>query len=278
VTEDGAEIALAGGVGNGGRVVRVADTVRRPPTAASPVARAITLHLESVGFDRCQRFRGVDDEGRDVYSFVAGEVPLPPFAAWTHTDEALAEVASVLRDFHAAMESFPAEPASAWCLDLADTNGAAETICHNDVCPENVVFADARVAALIDFDLAAPGRRVWDVARTARMWAPVSAPGTRSEWPAALDAMHRLDVFLRAYGLTHGQAAHFPDTLQQAIAQGQAWVRRKVESGEPAFVEMWHRLGLSTRYDADEVWLSENRLAIGAVAARSVVTRAAGSE
>lgn len=41
-------------------------------------------------------------------------------------------------------------------------------LCHNDVCPENVVFRDGRAAALIDFDLAAPGRALWDIAMTAR--------------------------------------------------------------------------------------------------------------
>lgn len=49
-------------------------------------------------------------------------------------------------------------------------------LCHNDVCPENVVFRNGRATALIDFDLAAPGRAVWDVAMTARYWVPMLDP------------------------------------------------------------------------------------------------------
>jgi len=39
-------------------------------------------------------------------------------------------------------------------LQLADPEGGT-TLCHNDVCPDNVVFRDGHAAALIDFDLAA---------------------------------------------------------------------------------------------------------------------------
>jgi hypothetical protein len=44
-----------------------------------------------------------------------------------------------------------------WPRALADPAGGT-ILCHNDVCPDNVVFRDGRAAALIDFDLAAPGR------------------------------------------------------------------------------------------------------------------------
>ena len=49
-------------------------------------------------------------------------------------------------------------------------------LCHNDVCLENVVFRNGHAAALIDFDLAAPGRPLWDVAMTARYWVPMLDP------------------------------------------------------------------------------------------------------
>jgi Ser/Thr protein kinase RdoA (MazF antagonist) len=37
-------------------------------------------------------------------------------------------------------------------------------ICHNDVFPEYVVYRDGIAFALLGFDFAAPGRRVYDVA------------------------------------------------------------------------------------------------------------------
>lgn len=44
------ETQLAGGTSNRGLVVRVADTVHRPQTEASPAVHALLLHLEQIGF------------------------------------------------------------------------------------------------------------------------------------------------------------------------------------------------------------------------------------
>lgn len=46
-------------------------------------------------------------------------------------------------------------------------------VCHNDVCPENVVFRDGTALALLDFDFAAPGRPVFDLAHLARPCVPI---------------------------------------------------------------------------------------------------------
>lgn len=46
------------------------------------------------------------------------------------------------------------DPDVEWPRDLAGPVGGT-LLCHNDVCPEQVVFCGDRAAALIDFDLAA---------------------------------------------------------------------------------------------------------------------------
>ena len=46
-------------------------------------------------------------------------------------------------------------------------------ICHNDVAPYNTVFLDGRPRALIDFDTAGPGPRVWDLAYAAYTFVPL---------------------------------------------------------------------------------------------------------
>ena len=48
-------------------------------------------------------------------------------------------------------------------------------ICHNDVAPYNTVFVDGRPRALIDFDTAGPGPRVWDIAYAAYTFVPLGA-------------------------------------------------------------------------------------------------------
>ncbi len=170
--------------------------------------------------------------------------------------DVLREVATLLRDFHAAMTSF--NPEDGWSSELADPAGGP-VLCHNDVCPENVVFRDGRAVALLDFDFAAPGRRAWDVARTARMWIPVGAPGDGLTWPGELDVHERLGVFTAAYGLDREELQTFVPTLLTAIHQGQDWVRGKVKAGEPSFVAMWQTLRLEERFRADAEWLIDHQ-------------------
>ena len=69
------EVSLAGGVTN--KVVRVGDTVRRPSNASSPLMRDVLRQLERAGFDAAPRWLGVDEQGRDVLSWIDGD---------THTD------------------------------------------------------------------------------------------------------------------------------------------------------------------------------------------------
>ncbi len=258
---DHKHVALAGGIANSGAVVRVGDTVRRPATRYSPLVRAVVTHLKAVGFDRAPRYLGSDDEGRDVFTFIDGDVAVAPYPDWAQRDETLREAGALLRDFHEAMSAF--DPGPSWSSELADPQGG-EVFCHNDLCPENVVFRDGRAVALLDFDVAAPGRALWDVARLARMWVPMAIPGTSKSWLGHVDVWHRAGVLTRAYGVNSADGEEFADVVLTATRQGQEWVRAKVEAGEPSFVEMWDRLGLSDRYNADLTWLADQRARIAA--------------
>src|SRR4051794_26842518 len=165
------EVVLVGGTANRGRVVRVGNTVRRPQRPTSAAVHALLCHLEDVGFPGAPRFLGVDEQGREVLSYVSGTAITQPYPAWALTDEALVSVARLLRAYHAAVRTFDPSP-YAWSPSPPDPF-AGELISHNDPNLDNVVFRDGRAVALIDFDLASPGARVWDVACAARLWAPL---------------------------------------------------------------------------------------------------------
>ena len=55
-------------------VVRVDDTVRRP--AASSFVRDLLRHFASRGWSGAPRYLGVDARGRDVLTFIDGDVPV----------------------------------------------------------------------------------------------------------------------------------------------------------------------------------------------------------
>ena len=78
-----AEIPLQGGRITPG-VVRVGQTVRRPPRLTAEFVHALLEHLAAVGFDGAPHFLGTDEKGRDILSYIEGEVPAD--LGW-HKDE-----------------------------------------------------------------------------------------------------------------------------------------------------------------------------------------------
>jgi hypothetical protein len=216
------ETVLAGGVANQGSVVRVGDTVRRPRGRHSDAVAELLHYLDQVGFEGVPRSLGTDDRDREVLSWIPGDIPLPPFPGWAMSDEALISVARLLRGYHDAVDGFVAsQPALMWSTELADPTGGW-VLCHNDICPENVVFRDGRAVALLDFDYAAPGRRVWDVVATAAMWAPLVAADWRKTHPPGLDGVSRTALFADSYGLDKTNRRAFFEVLTQHGTWGRA--------------------------------------------------------
>lgn len=247
---------LAGGMGNRGEVVRVGECVRRPVADHSAAVSLLLEHLAAERFPAPVP-TGRDDEGRETFRWIEGEVAVPPYPEWSLTDEALASVGRLLRRYHDAVRSFSGPPHLRWSDELADPNGGP-IVCHNDVCPENVVFRDGEAAALLDFDLAAPGTPVWDLAQTARMWIPLRPPELAEE-RAHLDPFHRLAVLARAYGLTSAQRDQLVEAIITSKRLGTRFVERRVRAGEPAFVEVWVRRGGKAGDDRLIAWLEDNR-------------------
>ena len=89
-------------------------------------------------------------------------------------------------------------------------------VCHNDVCIENVVFRDGGAAALLDFDFAAPGRRVWDVAQTARYWCPSPIRNCRRRQPRRARRDRSAAVLRRCLGLDEDERREFVEVLLDA--------------------------------------------------------------
>jgi aminoglycoside phosphotransferase (APT) family kinase protein len=180
---------------------------------------------------------------------------VPPYPTWSLTDDALVSVGRLLRRYHEAVQSFSPPPDARWSDELADPQ-AGKIVCHNDVCPENVVFRDGEAVALLDFDFAAPGRRVWDLAQTARMWIPLRPPELSGE-RGHLDRFRRLTVLAHAYGLESTDHGSLVDAIMTSKRVGTRFVERRVKAGEPAFVEAWEELGGRAADDRTITWLED---------------------
>jgi aminoglycoside phosphotransferase (APT) family kinase protein len=251
---NGSEQPLAGGIANLGKVVRVGDTVRRPASPFTDAIFALFEHLHDAGFDGVTRPLGRDDQGREALTYLEGDVPIPPFPAWSMSDSALASVARLQRRFHEAAASFDAS-AFAWSDELADPMGGVVVV-HNDICPENVVFRDGEAVALLDWDFAAPGRPLWDIAAVMSMWGPVRDPSDPVPGMEGLEPFARARGIADAYGLDAEERARIPGVFVDRLSL--SLVERRAAAGEQAFVEMLARQGGAGRAERRRRWLDEH--------------------
>jgi aminoglycoside phosphotransferase (APT) family kinase protein len=162
-------------------VVRVGGTVRRPVGAHSTFIHALLGHLERVGFNDAPRLLGIDNEGREMLSYIEGDVPSDLDARLT--DGQLTDAAHLLRRYHDATAG-------------STLAGGEEVVCHNDISPVNTVFVAGRPSALIDFDGARPGPRIRDVSYGMFLWLNLGWDG-----PGPAIQRHRIEVWCDAYGL-----------------------------------------------------------------------------
>lgn len=233
-------------------VRRHGDVVHRPASAAAPAIHRLLRHLRTQGFDGAPEPLGFDPGGDEVLTYLPGEVPaaLPPRL---RTSELLVSAATLLRHFHDASATFAADPDDRWQLPA---RSPAEVICHGDAAPYNCVVRDGRVVGLIDFDVAHPGPRVWDVAYAVYRFAPLQAPANPDSFGGPLEQGRRAARFCRAYGLPAD--ARLLDVVEQRLRALLDHMRTRADQGDTAF-QAHIDDGHSDLYDADIRYLDAHR-------------------
>ena len=186
-------------------IVRVGDTVRRPPGPEH--VRQLLLQYERVGFEGAPRFLGYDEKGREILTFVEGE---PGFAPVPSSDEVVVGIGKLLRRAHDAQDGL-APP--------------GQVVAHMDLFWTNVIFRDGLPFALIDWELARPATRVIEVALAATYWAGIRIDEQLVEWGIPLERRgERLRLLCDAYGLDRaGRASLFDELI--------AYRRERIASG-----------------------------------------------
>ena len=244
---------LAGGIANAGRVFRRGDFVLRPSNPHSATVHTFLRALRAAGFRGASLPVEVLPDGREQLIFIEGDVPVPPFPAWAQSDEALRSITELVMSFHQASARVGLASAT-WSEEMADPEGGP-IVCHNDVCLENVVFRGAEAVGLLDFDFAAPGRPVHDLAACARMCVPIDddLSAARLGWVPA-DRPARLRLVADTYGLDRAGRLELLDHIDRSMHGGGAFVQRRVEAGDPNFVRMLLDMGGMERYDRRRRW------------------------
>lgn len=252
------EEQLVGGIANAGKVVRVGRQILRPASPHSGSIHAFLRAVRDAGFEGVPVPAGVDEDGRQRLAFVDGEVPVPPYPDWSQSDTALASTARLLRGLHDAARGF--DPSGlTWDELLADPAGGT-LVCHNDVELSNVVFRDGIAVALIDFEFAAPGRPVYDLAQLARLCVPIEDDfdQARLGWRQA-QRPARLRVVADAYDLDREGRGELLSAIDDAIDRIEAAVRQRIVDNDPESIAMLNRTGGIEKYDRRRRWWVAHR-------------------
>jgi Ser/Thr protein kinase RdoA (MazF antagonist) len=187
---------------SGGRdgIVRAVDGVHRPSGAWSRQVHHLLRHIRENGFTGAPEPLGFDEQDREIVSYIPGEVSNYPLSAAAASHEALTSAAALLRRYHDATSGFLEAPGALESWQLAP-RAPFEVVCHGDFAPYNVVLDGSRAVAIIDFDTAHPGPRVWDIAYALYRWAPLTNPNNQDGFGDLAAQTERAAAFCDAYGL-----------------------------------------------------------------------------
>jgi hypothetical protein len=251
------EVPLDGGIANAGGVSRQGDHVLRPSNPHSASVHAFLGAVAAAGFEGSSVPVGIDPDGRERLRYIEGVAPGPPYPTWARTDDALASVAALLAGLHRAAGSFSAE-AHSWSPELADPEGGPIVV-HNDVCLDNVIFRDGVAVGLIDFDFAAPGRPLYDLAQCARLCVPLDDRETSAMlgWEPA-DRPARLRLMADVYGLDADGRRQLVDLVPVSMRRGVDFIEDRVRRGDPNFVLMFEFMGGTERFERRARWWDDH--------------------
>jgi Phosphotransferase enzyme family len=199
--------------------------VHRPTGPWTPTVHAFLLHLETVGFNGAPRVVGTDDAGREILTFIEGDVLAAgsawqpgdptPWPSWARTEECLVATAQLLRSFHDAAATFAPPEGAVWRRYNVPALGTGEAVCHGDIGPHNTVYRAGLPVGFIDWDTIRPNDPIVEFGAAAWKYVPlgndVYFEASDFRTPPALD--RRLALFSRAYGV------HDRETVRWALHQ-----------------------------------------------------------
>ncbi len=228
--------------GNVSNVYRSEDTVRRELKPDSEKIHRLLEHLESKGYDYAPKFLGIDEKNREILSFIEGEAGNYPLKEYMWSDEALKEIAKMLRLYHDAVSDFPS--LNEW-TPIDNTPNNLEVVCHNDFAIYNIIFNQEMPVGIIDFDVAAAGPRLWDIAYTLYTCVPLSRhyhteKGEEVRYNSTGDAerkKRRVKLFFETYGI-EGMQEGYLDMVLLRLEGLCKYMKRKAAEGDIAFQKM----------------------------------------
>jgi hypothetical protein len=224
------EVLLAGG--NSAHVVRIGDTVHRVAGAWTASVHRLLQMLRAAEIAEIPEPLGFDGEGREILAFLPGTVGNYPLPDWLWSPTILREAGALLRRMHDASVPLAYLPEH-WRVPA---HAPVEVVCLNDVAPYNMVFNDGHLTGVIDFDMASPGPRIWDLAYLAYRLVPLGEHAGDNA-PHENERLRRLDTLIDAYGGGFTRFAVIRTAVDRLEDLALFTDQRAAETGRDDFVE-----------------------------------------
>jgi Ser/Thr protein kinase RdoA (MazF antagonist) len=243
------EVSLGG---NLNQAVRVGETVRRRAGPWTPAVHSLLRYLEKTGFE-APRVLGMDEQGREILGYIPGEAYAGGTVAVPDRvldEEHLVAAGRLLRAYHDVVVGFSPPPDSRWRLTAPTEH---ELICHNDWSPWNALFRDGQLTVMLDWDLAGPGSRLWDLTNAAYCWVSLISASKRF---STAEQARRLRMFCDAYGLKARSGVL--STMRLRMDHVARFIETQALAGDPGFAQLvrWNTPSLMNN---DIAYLDEHR-------------------
>ena len=188
--------------------------MRRPVEPGGTRVHELLLALEDIGFAYSPRFLGIDEDGREVLTWIEGESGA---ASWSKVvpEDGLRRFARLLHEVHTATADLGL-PADGWAGGR-EAPHADGVVSHGDFGPWNTVWDGHEPVGIIDWDFAGPAPAADDVAYALEYVTPFRDDDEAVRWlrhPGAPDRRRRAAIFCDAYGI------HLDD-VPSAVAERQ---------------------------------------------------------
>ena len=212
------------------KVKRVGNTVHREIGPWTPSVHALFTHLRSGGFLNAPEVLGFDNQGREILSYLEGEVGHDPLSTDARSDTALKTAARLLRAYHDHTVDFVKIYQGEWQLPA---HPPIEVICHGDYAPYNCVLQGDQVVGIIDFDTAHPGSRIWDIAYAVYRFAPLMAPDNPAGFGDQAEQIRRAKLFFQEYGLS--DLSQLIPTILERLSVLVDFIKAQATAGDPFY-------------------------------------------
>ena len=209
-------------------------------------------HLERAGFGGAPRYLGRDARGRDVLTYLAGQVAGDPPEPWATADDLLASVAELLRRLHEASAGYLAgagfatpsggvwhrDRSASTCRTVAAPAGARQPLRRDTAERRRPGGARGGPGGLRH---GRPASRLLDVVNTAMHGVPLRHPDDLAPHWRSLDVPARLRLFADTYGLDRAGREGFAQLAIARAAASRHRMRAAAEQLGGGWARMWSR-------------------------------------